>query len=88
MEKFYKKLWGFNKSYLIILFALSILLRFYKITEAFPFDFDQEVPAIAAYNFYKLHKLTIIGQELSFQGFFFRSIPQLDRVYTIWYMQS
>ena len=70
MEKFYKKLWGFNKSYLIILFALSILLRFYKITEAFPFDFDQEVPAIAAYNFYKLHKFTIIGQELSFQGFF------------------
>lgn len=55
---------------LLPLLLLALVLRLYKINVAFPFDFDQEVPAYAAYNFFINHKLSLIGQELSFQGFF------------------
>lgn len=55
---------------LLIIIILGLTLRVYKLGEAFPFDFDQEIPAIAAYDFFINRKLTLIGQELSFKGFF------------------
>ncbi|OGD92733.1 hypothetical protein A2697_01045 [Candidatus Curtissbacteria bacterium RIFCSPHIGHO2_01_FULL_41_44] len=58
----------FAKLALIIIIALS--LRISKIEAAFPFDFDQQVPAATAYDFFVNHKITLIGQELSFPGFF------------------
>lgn len=58
--------------YFPILFVvtLGIFLRLYKIKEAFPFDHDQETAANAAFNFLQGGKLSLIGQELSFPGFF------------------
>lgn len=56
--------------FLIVLFTGTLLLRLYKVDQGFPFDYDQEVPAVSAYNFFKFQKLSLIGQELSFQGFF------------------
>ena len=50
--------------------ALGAYLRLFKINQAFPFDHDQEFVANSAYNFYVSDKLTLIGQELSFPGFF------------------
>ena len=55
---------------IIILTVLGIFLRLYKIDKAFPFDHDQEVAATTALNFLEYGKLTLIGQELSFPGFF------------------
>jgi len=55
---------------LLLIILLAIALRIYKINYAFPFDYDQEVPALAAYDFFINHKITFIGQELSFKGFF------------------
>lgn len=48
----------------------ALVFRLSEINKIFPFDFDQQVPALAAYDFFVNHKLTLIGQELSFQGFF------------------
>ena len=64
-----------NKSFasylpLLIILAISAFMRFVKIWQFFQFDFDQQVPAEAAYDFFINHKLTLVGQELSFQGFF------------------
>lgn len=56
--------------FVIIIFAIALFLRLYKIADAFPFDFDQEVPAFAAYNFFVNHKISLIGQEISFPGLF------------------
>jgi len=55
---------------LLLIILIGTFLRFNKINQAFPFDFDQEVPAAAAYDFFVNHKITLIGQELSFKGFF------------------
>jgi len=55
---------------LIFILLIGLVLRLYKIGQAFPFDFDQEVPANAAYDFFVNHKITLVGQELSFKGFF------------------
>lgn len=55
---------------ILIIITLGIFLRFYKIKEAFQFDHDQEVAANAAFNFLEKGKLSLIGQELSFPGFF------------------
>jgi len=55
---------------LFLIILIGTFLRFNKINQAFPFDYDQEIPAIAAYDFFVNHKITLIGQELSFQGFF------------------
>jgi len=54
---------------LFILIAASVL-RLVNINKKFPFDYDQAVPANAAYDFIKLNKISLIGQELSFEGFF------------------
>ncbi len=55
---------------LLALFLFAFVSRFYNIVDGFYFDYDQEVVANTAYNFFKLHGLSFIGQELSFQGFF------------------
>ena len=58
-----------NRPLLLIIF-IALFLRLFRINQAFPFDYDQEVPASAAYDFFINHKITLIGQELSFKGFF------------------
>ena len=55
---------------LLPILLIAQILRLYKINYAFPFDFDQEAPALAAYDFFINHKVSLIGQELSFEGFF------------------
>ncbi|MDP2632602.1 MAG: glycosyltransferase family 39 protein [Candidatus Curtissbacteria bacterium] len=55
---------------LLPILLIALILRLYKINYAFPFDFDQEAPALAAYDFFINHKISLIGQELSFEGFF------------------
>lgn len=55
---------------IIIIITAGAFLRLYKISQAFPFDHDQEVAANAAFIFFTVSKLTLIGQELSFGGFF------------------
>src|SRR3989338_10380057 len=55
---------------LLLILAIGAFLRLYKIKERFSFDYDQEVPAQAAFEFFKNGKISLIGQELSFQGFF------------------
>ncbi len=55
---------------LLLVILAGALLRFYKIREGFPFDFDQEYAANSAYDFFVNHKVTLIGQELSFKGFY------------------
>lgn len=49
---------------------MGAFLRLYRIEEMFSFDFDQESAANAAYDFIKSGKLSLIGQELSYPGFF------------------
>lgn len=58
-----------NKKIAFILF-IAAALRLYKIEALFAFDFDQEIPAIAAYEFFINHKISLIGQELSHEGIF------------------
>jgi len=55
---------------LVILLVAGLFLRLYKIGQTFQFDYDQEVPARAALEFFVNHKITLVGQELSFEGFF------------------
>src|SRR3989304_751891 len=71
--EFTSKFFQDKKPLLLILLA-ALILRIYKIEQAFPFDFDQQIPAEAAYNFFINHKITLIGQELSFKGFFLGSL--------------
>lgn len=54
----------------ILILLLGLFLRLYKIGQAFHFDHDQEFVANSAFNFWVNHKITLIGQELSFGGFF------------------
>lgn len=66
---------GFTASHIkilavILILLLGLFLRLYKIDQAFPFDHDQEFVANSAYNFFVNRQLTLIGQELSFGGFF------------------
>lgn len=55
--------------FLIVLFITSLVLRLYRVSFA-PFDHDQQIPAQFAYDFFRLHKASLIGQELSFMGVF------------------
>jgi len=55
---------------LLLILAIGAFLRLYKIKEGFSFDFDHEISAQAAWEFFKHGKIFLIGQELSFQGFF------------------
>src|SRR3989344_6169834 len=59
---------------LLLILAIGAFLRLYKINEGFSFDFDHEVSAQAAWEFFKNGKIFLIGQELSFQGFFLGSL--------------
>lgn len=61
---------SFGKKFLAVIFIIGTFLRFYRIEDTFSFDFDQEVAANAAYDFIKSGKLSLIGQELSYPGFF------------------
>jgi|SRR3989344_5076781 len=54
---------------LLILFS-ALILRLRAVKEIFPFDHDQQVGAEAAFNLFVNHKVSLIGQELSYQGFF------------------
>ena len=54
---------------ILTLIVIGGILRFYQINH-FHFDFDQQVPAEAAYDFFINRKISLIGQELSFPGFF------------------
>src|SRR3989344_8043887 len=55
---------------LVLILALAFITRVLIIPKLFPFDFDQEITANAAYDFFANHKISLIGQELSFEGFF------------------
>lgn len=55
---------------LIFILILAIPLKFGKLQYFFYFDYDQEVVANSAYEFWVNHKISLIGQELSFKGFF------------------
>ena len=70
-----------NNLPLLFLLVIALIIRLYKINELFPFDHDQEVPAQAAYDFFVFHKLSLIGQELSFQGFFLGPIHNWVQFY-------
>ena len=59
---------------LLLILAIGAFLRLYKIKEGFSFDFDHEISAQAAWEFFKHGKIFLIGQELSFQGFFLGSL--------------
>lgn len=62
-----------KKFYLVFAFAIlvaALSLRFYKAFDIFPFDHDQSTQAEYAYNLLKNHKFSLVGQELSFKGFF------------------
>src|SRR3990167_392976 len=71
--KFTRKFFQVKKP-LLFIFLATLILRIFKIKKQFPFDFDQQIPAEAAYNFFINHKITLIGQELSFKGFFLGSL--------------
>lgn len=55
---------------LFLILTIGAFLRLYKIKEGFSFDFDHEFSAQAAWEFFKNGKIFLIGQELSFPGFF------------------
>lgn len=57
-------------SLFFLLVLIAILLRLYKLETLFNFDYDQAVQAEYAHQLLVNHKFAIIGQELSFQGFF------------------
>ncbi len=59
-----------RNSAIIIILVLGLAFHLYKIFTGFNFDYDQQVAANASYDFFKYHKVSAIGQELSFQGFF------------------
>ena len=45
---------------LALILIAALFLRLYKIEEIFPFDFDQQVPAEAAFDFFTYHKITLV----------------------------
>lgn len=59
-----------KNSAIIIILVLGLAFHLYKIFAGFNFNYDQQVAALAAYDFFKYHKVSAVGQELSFQGFF------------------
>ncbi len=59
-----------NKLPLVVIVLFSLGFHLYRISDGFNFEYDQQVPAQAAYDFFKGGKLSLIGQELSFQGLF------------------
>lgn len=60
------------KAYLILITILlfAALVRFYRLPEIAPFDFDQEYAANFAYNVLHVYPIQLIGQEMSIQGLF------------------
>src|SRR4030067_3682641 len=56
-------------SSIVAIIIIGGILRFSQI-QYFYFNFDQQVSAEAAFNFFDKGKLSLIGPELSFQGFF------------------
>jgi hypothetical protein len=62
---------------LATIIILALLLRVYKITDSFQFDYDQAVPADYAYSLLRDKKLSLIGQELSSPGFYLGPIHSL-----------
>lgn len=65
---------------ILFLILIAAPLRFYRIGEMFSFDYDQEIAANAAYEFIKNGKIPLIGQELSFPGFFLGPIHNLIQI--------
>lgn len=55
---------------LSVLLLLALLFHLYKLDIGFNFNHDQQITALASYDFFKFQKISLIGQELSFQGFF------------------
>lgn len=60
-----------------LLVLLAILLRLYKLETLFNFDYDQAFQAEYAYRLLVNHKFSLVGQELSFQGFFLGPVHSL-----------
>ena len=58
-----------NIASIVVIIIFGGILRFSQIIH-FHFDFDQQVPAEAAYSFFVDGRVSLIGQELSFPGFF------------------
>ncbi len=56
--------------FLLIIFILGAALRFYRLSEMTPFDFDQEYAANFAYRVINDYPIQLIGQGLSFEGLF------------------
>lgn len=66
---------GFTKAnrrllFLLLVLAVGTVFRLSQIPQRFQFDYDQQVPAQAAYDFFERDKISLIGQELSFPGLF------------------
>lgn len=55
---------------LTAILLLAALLRFYRLPEMAPLDFDQEYAANFAYNILRVYPIQLIGQGLSIQGLF------------------
>jgi len=53
-----------------LIIILAIFLRFYRLPEMAPFDFDQEYAANFAYSVLKTFPVQLIGQGLSVEGLF------------------
>lgn len=62
-----------NTKIILILTAILLLaafLRFYRLPEMAPFDFDQEYAVNFAYNVLRVYPIQLIGQGLSVEGLF------------------
>lgn len=70
---------AFTISFLLIL-LLTTVFKFYQIPSTFQFDYDQEQAANTAYDFLKLGKVSLVGQELSFKGFFVAPLHNLVNI--------
>lgn len=56
--------------FFLLILTVGFSLRLVKIGERFQFDYDQQIPAQAAYDFFERDKISLIGQELSSPGLF------------------
>ena len=70
---------------ILIILLGALFLRFNKVNVLFPFDFDQVAPANTAYELIKNHKISLIGQELSFPGFFIGPIYNWTQILPYWF---
>ena len=62
---------------LFFLVVIALLLRLYKLETLFNFDYDAAFQAQYAYQLLANHKFSLVGQELSFQGFFLGPVHSL-----------